>query len=94
MHGVNQRRREQVKRYFGIAVSISTLRRWQRWWRESFIATKFWQQAKGSFSPSDQMIYGPFPRVLLNEFKGLVSEKIILLLPFLSPLTAGDLRAV
>ena len=94
MHGVSQRRCEQVKRHFSIAVSISTLRRWQRWWRESFMATKFWQQAKGLFPPSDQMICGPFPRVLLNEFKGIVSEKIILLLPFLSPLTAGVLRAV
>lgn len=94
MHGVNQRRCEQLKRHFGITVSESTLRRWQWWWRESFMATKFWLKFKGSFSPSDQMICGPFPRVLLNEFKGMVNEKIILLLQFLSPLTAGDLRAV
>ena len=94
MHGVNQRRCDQLKRHFGITVSESTLRRWHWWWRELFMATKFWQQAKGSFLPSDKMICGPFPRVLLNEFKGLVSEKIILLLPFLSPLTAGVLRAV
>lgn len=94
MHGVNQRRSEQLKRYFGITVSESTLRRWHRWWRDSFITTSFWQQAKGSFPPSDQMICGPFPRVLLNEFKGMASEKIILLLRFLSSLTAGALRAV
>lgn len=94
MHGMNQRRCEQVKRHFGITVSISTLRRWQRWWRDLFIATSYWQQAKGLFLPADQMMCGPFPRVLLNEFKGMMNEKIILLLRFLSPLTAGDLRAV
>jgi hypothetical protein len=94
MHGMTQRRCEQLKRHFGITVSKSTLRRWQRWWRESFMATKFWQQAKGLFPPSNQMMGGPFPRVLLNEFKGMVSKKMILLLRFLSPLTAGVLRAV
>lgn len=94
MHGVNQRRCAQVKRYFGITVSESTWRRWRLWWREAFIATSFWQQAKGLFSPADQMMCGPFPRVLLNEFQGTVKEKIILLLRFFSPLTAGVLRAV
>jgi len=94
MHGVNQRRCEQLKRFFGITVSESTLRRWQRWWRELFVKTSFWQQAKGLFPPSNQMMRGPFPRVLLNQFEGKVREKIILLLRFLAPLTAGVLRAV
>jgi hypothetical protein len=92
--GVSNRRCAQVRRYFGIFISESTWRRWRRWWRESFMATPFWQQAKGSFLPTDQIMQGPFPRVLLAEFQGKIEEKIILLLRFLSPLTAGVLRAV
>jgi hypothetical protein len=93
-HGVNQYRCEQVKRHFGIVVSESTWRRWRRWWSKSFVTTSFWRQAKGRLPPADQFIQGPFPRVLLNAFQGTIKEKLILLLPFLAPLTAGILRAV
>lgn len=94
MHGVNQRRCEQVKRHFGIVVSERTWRRWRRWWSETFITTPFWQQARGRLPPADQFIHGPFPRVLLSAFQGKIKEKLILLLQFLTPLTAGVLRAV
>ncbi len=43
MLGINDRRREQVKKHFGIIVSESTWKRWRRWWHESFQATLFWQ---------------------------------------------------
>ena len=94
MLGVNERRCALVKRHFGITVSESTWRRWRRWWRESFTATPFWQQAKGLLPPADQVMQGPFPRVLLDIFQGKLIERINLLLQFLAPLTAGILRAV
>ena len=92
--GVNKRRCAQVRRYFGIAISEPTWRRWRQWWRDSFITTPFWQQAKGSFPTTDQIMQGPFPRVLLTIFKGKIEEKMILLLRFLAPLTTGVLRAI
>jgi hypothetical protein len=92
--GVSKRRCAQIKRYFGITISDSTWRRWRLWWRVSFVTTPFWQQAKGSFPPAEQIIQGPFPRVLLNTFKGMIEEKMHLLSRFLAPLTAGVLRAV
>jgi hypothetical protein len=89
--GISERRLAQVKRHFGITVSKSTWRRWRRWWRESFISTPFWQQAKG-LAPN--MHEAPLPRALLAAFKGGLEEKMCSLLRFLSPLTGGVLRAI
>ena len=91
--GINERRLAAVKRHFGITISESTWKRWRRWWRESFTATLFWQQAKG-LVPITIETNKSFPRVLLDVFQGVLEEKIRLLLRFLSPLTSGVLRAV
>jgi hypothetical protein len=92
--GINKRRCTQVKQRFGIIISESTWRRWRRWWNDFFITTPFWRQARGAFPSTDPVMQGPFPRVLLNPFQGKIKEKIISLLRFLAPLTAGVLRAV
>jgi hypothetical protein len=83
----------QVKRHFGIIVSESTWKRWQRWWRDSFIETLFWKQAKG-IVPGVLGINRPFPRALLDIFNGTLEEKICFLLRFLSPLSRGILQAI
>ena len=93
MLGINERRLAQIKRDFGVTVSESSLKRWRKWWRESFEATPFWQQARGLIAlPTANNIV--FPRVLLDLYQGTLQEQILLLLRFLSPLTAGVLRAV
>ena len=89
--GINEWRCEQVRRHFGVVVRESTWKRWRRWWREEFIKTSFWQQARGSVPPD---ITGPFPRTLLGLFKGHCEQRVSQLLKFLSPITAGILRAV
>ena len=88
--GVNERRLSQVKHHFGINISESTWKRWRKWWRERFITTLFWQQAKGLVPTVD----GSLPKGFWKIFKGAPAEKIRLLLQFLSPLTGGVLRAV
>lgn len=93
MLGINERRLEQVKRHFGITVSESTWKRWRRWWRESFSATLFWQQAKG-FALKAVETKRLFPRALFVLFDRSLEENLRLLLRFLSPLTGGTLRAV
>jgi hypothetical protein len=92
MLGINERRLTQVKRHFGIVVSESTWKRWRRWWRKLFMATRFWQQAKGHISIPLKACR--CPRALLAQFKGSLEEKMRLLLRFLAPLTGGALRAV
>ena len=93
MLGPNERRCAQVKRHFGMVVSEATWKRWRRWWRESFMATKFWQQAKGLVT-SGLGTSRPLPRALLDLFQGAPAKKMRLLLQFLAPLTGGILRAV
>lgn len=93
MVGINDRRLASVKRHFGITVSESTWKRWRRWWRESFVQTKFWQREKSSVvltMDTNKLI----PRALLNLLEGNLAEKMHRLLQFLSPLTGGALRAV
>jgi hypothetical protein len=89
---INEYRLTQMKRHFGITTSESTWKRWCRWWREAFVETQFWNKARGSI-PEPKKI-ATLPRRMLNAFQGLLDKKIILLLQFLSPITAGELRAV
>lgn len=90
---INERRLSLIKRHFGITVSESTWKRWRRWWRDSFMETKFWVREKGLLSTppcTNQLL----PRALFNLFTGNFTEKICLFLRFLSPLTGGVFRAV
>ena len=92
--GINKRRLAQIKKYFALAVSETTWRRWRKWWRDAFTQTQFWQKEKGRLPPIPAIIQGPYPRVLLDVLQGKLEEKMGLLLQFLSPLTGGVLRAV
>jgi hypothetical protein len=93
MISINDYRLRQIKRHFGITVSESTWKRWRRWWRDAFVETHFWKQARGEISQNNHR-GSSMVRRMLNVFQGLIDKKIILLLKFLSPITAGALRAV
>lgn len=93
MVSINDARIAQIKRHFGITVSESTWKRWRRWWRETFVETHFWKQARGIITQNNNKT-DSMARRLLNAFQGTIDKKIILLLKFLSPITADDLRAV
>jgi len=91
--GINERRLWLIKRHFGITVSEITWKRWRRWWREVFVTTKFWVKEQGLLATP--LKAKPFiPRALFNLFKGNPTERIRLLLRFLSPLTSGVLCAI
>lgn len=92
--GITKRRLRQIKDHFGLVVSESTWRRWRKWWRDIFVKTPFWQQAKGRAPPTPDMMTGPFPRVLFDALHGNLQDRMVLLLRFFAPLTAGNLRAV
>lgn len=91
--GISERRLAQVKRHLGIVVSESTWKRWRRWWREQFMQSTFWKQARGLLS-STLDASARMPRCVLKLFRGKIEKKICQLLKFLAPLTAGALRAV
>ncbi len=92
MSSASRRRYHQVKRYFGIPISLRTWVRWRRWWQECFIGTAFWKQAKAQLP--DKALNGLFPRKLILIYPGRLNERLKMALQFLAPLTAGVYRAV
>lgn len=89
---INEYRLTQMKRRFGITISESTWKRWRRWWLEAFVETSFWNKTRGLIPEPKKRV--PLPRTMFPIFQGLLDQKMILLLQFLSPITAGLLRAV
>jgi hypothetical protein len=92
MLSINEYRLTQIKRNFGITVSESTWKRWRRWWRDAFVETAFWKQARGLVPETKRPM--TIARRMLISFQGSIDNKLLLLLKFISPITAGHLRAV
>lgn len=72
---------------FHIGVSLETLKRWRRWWRERFVRSRFWSWARGMFSPalSEQ---GVVASEIVERFGGVGDgEGVGRCLRFLSPLS-------
>ena len=91
--GVTTRSLIQVRRFLGVIVSKRTWKRWYRWWRECFITTTFWKQAKALVPPI--CLNGSYPRtLLLMAYQGTFNKRLVAVLRFLAPLTAGIYRAV
>jgi hypothetical protein len=92
--GISKRRIALIQKHCGVVVRESAWRRWRKWWRDEFVQTQFWSQAKGQLPPGDEITRGAFPRTIFNFYTGNVEEKMLLFLPFLSPLTGGILRVI
>jgi len=71
------------------AVSLRTLRRWIRWWRETFAASSFWLASRGLFWRP--LATQALPASLLESFKsvGDAWPRVLAVLRFLSPITTG-----
>ena len=111
MHGTINKCLLQLDQLFGVSISKKTCK---RWWRDSFITTKFWKGVTGLI-PIDYL-HGPFPRKLFSMHTPAYTEckdafpqgkaslhsvtathfaqRLVSVLKFVSPLTAGVLRAV
>lgn len=74
-----------------IGVDRRTIERWRRWWRDSFTATPFWQAARAALMPPVE--HGRLPASLLDRFAGNDADRMIALLRFVLPITAGRARA-
>jgi hypothetical protein len=75
---------------FEIGVSLETLKRWRRWWRQTFARSRFWQWRRGRFSPPVEEC-GAIAGAILARF-GAASDRgaVRRLLHFLSPLTTAS----
>jgi len=87
---VTERRCEQLIRHFAIRVSLSTWKRWRVWWQRGFPASSFWYEAKAHVPSATPTT--PLPRGLLQAFLSTpVTERLLSLLQFLSPLSIGSI---
>jgi hypothetical protein len=69
-----------------LGVSVRTLKRWQAWWRTTFVATAFWRAVQGHFVPP--VTVDILPTSLLDRFQGPDERTQLLhLLRFVGPLT-------
>lgn len=69
-----------------IGVDRRTVERWRGWWRESFTAMPFWQNARAAFMPP--VDENRIPSALLERFSASSEAvRMIALLRFLGPLT-------
>lgn len=76
-----------------IRVDRRTVERWRTWWGGAFTATPFWQIARARFMPpADE---AQLPAAMLERFAGnSLTERMIALLRFLAPITAGQVQAL
>lgn len=88
--GITPRRTAQLGRVLGVA--RRTLERWRDWWRETFLESGFWKQARGRFSPPVDA--AGIPAALLERFVGSGEEAVLALLRFLAPMTTRARSAV
>jgi hypothetical protein len=76
----------------GIRVSKRTWKRWRHWWQNSFSSTNFWKSNTGIIPVDKQQ--GPNPLILFSLYSGIFQSRLLSVLQFLAPLTAGVYRAV
>ena len=66
-------------------VSVRTLRRWMRWWRETFPSSRFWMAARGQLARP--VARQALPCSLLELFLGEPRDRLLAALAFLAPIT-------
>jgi hypothetical protein len=89
--GITATRAAQLREWFG--VNVRTLKRWRAWWRDTFVASAFWQSAQSRFMPP--VTIETLPASLLERFAGDERARLLHALGFLTPLTtrSADRRA-
>ncbi len=71
-------------------VPIRTVRRWARWWQTAFIAGALWKSERGRFMPPVSI--ERMPGSVLERFPGTDSERLTVMLLWLSPLSTESYR--
>jgi len=74
------------------AVSVRTVRRWCRFWRETFVTSRVWQAARGRFATPVRA--EALPGSLLGTFSEIsdLESRVVAVLRLVSPIRAGAAR--
>jgi hypothetical protein len=89
-HGMTEGRLARLNA--AIVIDRRTVLRWLQWWRNAFIATAFWRNARAAFSPPVEQ--DGLPSTLFERFRGEAVERLIALLRFITPITGGKAHAL
>jgi hypothetical protein len=75
------------------AVSVRTVRRWCRFWRETFVTSRVWQAVRGRFAAPVRA--ESMPGALLGAFSeiGGLEARIVAVLRLVSPIGGRAARA-
>jgi len=84
-HGLNGRRVAALRKE--IQIDVRTLKRWRKWWLETFVGGCFWKQARARFMPRLRETEMPFS--LVEWFGATGCEGLVKLMRFIAPLTIG-----
>jgi hypothetical protein len=69
-----------------LRITAVTLKRWRRWWRETFPLTPFWQSVCERFMPP--VTTGQLPQSLLERFEAsAMTDRLTQALRFIAPLS-------
>lgn len=71
-----------------VGVSRHTVARWRRWWCERLPVTRFWRAAAATLMPP--ALIEDLPASLLECFTGSCEERVLSLLRWLAPVSAGS----
>jgi hypothetical protein len=71
------------------SVSLRTLRRWIRWWRETFGTSRFWLGSQGLFARPVASQALPYSLLLAFQGLGEAPARALAALRFLTPITGG-----
>lgn len=71
-----------------VGVSRHIVSRWRKWWSERLPTTRFWAGFAGTLMPPVSVV--DLPASLFVRFTGAPSQRLILLLRALGPLTVGS----
>lgn len=90
-HGATPKRVARLRLLAG-GVSLQTVERWRRWWREVFPATPFFRELRGRLSPP--VAVEELPRSLLDRVTAAEPrDRLFAVLRLLSPITTTSASA-
>ncbi len=82
--GLSARRVRALREQLG--VDVRTLRRWRRWWQETFVESAFWRAARARFAPP--VVEAALPGALLERFDAEAEPgSLVQTLRFLAPIS-------
>jgi hypothetical protein len=84
-HGGTAKRQARLRELFGVCPR--TVQRWRRWWRERFVQTPLWKQARGHLR--DLVAETNLPDGLLDCIAGDEQARLVSVLRMLRPLTTS-----